>query len=164
MGIEPTYPAWKAGVLPLNYTRRYSVKRAIDGARTRGLDLGKVARYQLRHYRISGWWESNPRIQLGRLVFYHWTTPAQLVVCAFLSHQRRLVYMMKLYLSTLNLNFFYFFDNIVTVHFVLSNAVKFPDCLRQWNFGLYASKFWHIHAITYWIIPTSSMLWHLSVR
>ena len=112
MGIEPTYPAWKAGVLPLNYTRRYSVERAIDGARTRGLDLGKVARYQLRHYRISGWWESNPRIQLGRLVFYHWTTPAQLVVCASLSHQRRLVYMMKLYLSTLNLNFFYFFNNI----------------------------------------------------
>ena len=29
------------------------VVRAIDGARTRGLDLGKVARYQLRHYRIS---------------------------------------------------------------------------------------------------------------
>ena len=27
-------------------------KRAIDGTRTRGLDLGKVARYQLRHYRI----------------------------------------------------------------------------------------------------------------
>ena len=27
-------------------------ERAIDGARTRGLDLGKVARYQLRHYRI----------------------------------------------------------------------------------------------------------------
>ena len=27
-------------------------KKAIDGARTRGLDLGKVARYQLRHYRI----------------------------------------------------------------------------------------------------------------
>ena len=28
------------------------VLRAIDGARTRGLDLGKVARYQLRHYRM----------------------------------------------------------------------------------------------------------------
>ena len=27
-------------------------KKAIDGARTRGLDLGKVARYQLRHYRL----------------------------------------------------------------------------------------------------------------
>ena len=26
MGIEPTYPAWKAGVLPLNYTRM-SLKR-----------------------------------------------------------------------------------------------------------------------------------------
>ena len=25
MGIEPTYPAWKAGVLPLNYTRRYII-------------------------------------------------------------------------------------------------------------------------------------------
>ncbi len=24
----------------------------------------------------SGWWESNPRNQLGRLEFYHWTTPA----------------------------------------------------------------------------------------
>ena len=23
MGIEPTYPAWKAGILPLNYTRDY---------------------------------------------------------------------------------------------------------------------------------------------
>ena len=22
MGIEPTYPAWKAGVLPLNYARK----------------------------------------------------------------------------------------------------------------------------------------------
>ncbi len=29
-----------------------SFKRAMDGARTRGLDLGKVARYQLRHHRI----------------------------------------------------------------------------------------------------------------
>ena len=24
----------------------------------------------------SGWWESNPHNQLGRLEFYHWTTPA----------------------------------------------------------------------------------------
>jgi hypothetical protein len=30
MGIEPTYPAWKAGVLPLNYTRIY-VKRSTPG-------------------------------------------------------------------------------------------------------------------------------------
>ena len=33
--------------------------RAIDGARTRGLDLGKVARYQLRHYRICNYVLSN---------------------------------------------------------------------------------------------------------
>ena len=25
MGIEPTYPAWKAGVLPLNYTREQKI-------------------------------------------------------------------------------------------------------------------------------------------
>ena len=33
----------------------------------------------------SGWWESNPRIQLGRLVFYHWTTPARknIYLCLF---------------------------------------------------------------------------------
>ena len=33
MGIEPTYPAWKAGVLPLNYTR------IIRGDRIRTCDL-----------------------------------------------------------------------------------------------------------------------------
>ena len=27
----------------------------------------------------SRWWESNPRIQLGRLMFYHWTTPALII-------------------------------------------------------------------------------------
>ncbi len=35
MGIEPTYPAWKAGVLPLNYTRRlfmrYELKVGVTG-------------------------------------------------------------------------------------------------------------------------------------
>ena len=34
MGIEPTYPAWKAGVLPLNYTRR-----VYRGDRIRTCDL-----------------------------------------------------------------------------------------------------------------------------
>ena len=57
MGIEPTYPAWKAGVLPLNYTRT--------------------------------------------------------ACCLCISvGSTNIVYMMKLYLSTLNLNFFYFFNNI----------------------------------------------------
>ena len=36
----------------------------------------------------------------------------------------------------------------VTVHSVLSNVAKIPDCLRQWNLGLYVSGFWHIHAKT----------------
>ncbi len=41
--------ATKKGILS---SLRIPFLRAIDGARTRGLDLGKVARYQLRHYRI----------------------------------------------------------------------------------------------------------------
>ena len=47
-GIEPGYPAWKAGVLPLNYTR---ISGAEDGTRTRNFHLGKVT-------------------------LYHWVTPA----------------------------------------------------------------------------------------
>ena len=35
----------------------------------------------------SGWWESNPRIQLGRLVFYHWTTPASSLTRLILYHR-----------------------------------------------------------------------------
>ena len=34
MGIEPTYLAWKASVLPLNYTRRYSIESRGDRIRT----------------------------------------------------------------------------------------------------------------------------------
>ena len=30
MGIEPTQPAWKAGVLPLNYTRRCASQRGLS--------------------------------------------------------------------------------------------------------------------------------------
>ena len=41
MGIEPTYPAWKAGVLPLNYTRmslkRYCLQHRGDRIRTCGI-------------------------------------------------------------------------------------------------------------------------------
>ena len=43
MGIEPTQPAWKAGALPLSYTR--GKNGAEDGIRTRDFDLGKVALY-----------------------------------------------------------------------------------------------------------------------
>ena len=51
MGIEPTYPAWKAGALPLSYTRKQE-DGAVDEARTRDLHLGKVALYQLSYYRM----------------------------------------------------------------------------------------------------------------
>ena len=42
VGIEPTFPAWKAGVLPIYDTRIYGAE---DGTRTRNIHLGKVALY-----------------------------------------------------------------------------------------------------------------------
>ena len=48
---------------------------------THGLEGRCSIQLSYRHISLciqrSGWWESNPRIQLGRLVFYHWTTPAK---------------------------------------------------------------------------------------
>ena len=43
-GIEPACPAWKAGVLPLNYTRMGKRSRE-GGARTRDPLLPKQVRY-----------------------------------------------------------------------------------------------------------------------
>ena len=51
VGIEPTFPAWKAGVLPIYDTCIFGAK---DGTRTRNIHLGKVALYQLSHFRIFG--------------------------------------------------------------------------------------------------------------
>ena len=48
VGIEPTFPAWKAGVLPIYDTR---IVGAEDEARTRDIHLGKVALYQLSYSR-----------------------------------------------------------------------------------------------------------------
>ena len=42
VGIEPTFPAWKAGVLPIYDTRIFGAK---DGTRTRNIHLGKVVLY-----------------------------------------------------------------------------------------------------------------------
>ena len=32
MGIEPTWPAWKAGALPLSYTRIRKDAKVVEGA------------------------------------------------------------------------------------------------------------------------------------
>ena len=50
--------------------------------------------------------------------------------------------------NTIRVYFPLMFGISVTVHSVHSNVAKIPDCLRQWNFGLYVSGFWHIHAKT----------------
>ena len=54
MGIEPTQPAWKAGALPLSYTRNVAAASgepggheigAEDEIRTRDIRLGKATLY-----------------------------------------------------------------------------------------------------------------------
>ena len=51
---------------------------ALGGTRTFDLPLRRRLLYpaELQTRIWSGWRESNPRVQLGRLTFYHWTTPA----------------------------------------------------------------------------------------
>ncbi len=65
MGIEPTYPAWKAGVLPLNYTRRHyiiyymqlsslgSLHHALDRNRTSDTRIFSPLLYQLSYQGLS---------------------------------------------------------------------------------------------------------------
>ena len=87
VGIEPTTSRatiWRAN--QLRYTHHIKLGAPIR-ARTWDLLLRRQLLYPtelLAHLKCSnktikwsGWWESNPHNQLGRLGFYHWTTPAQ---------------------------------------------------------------------------------------
>lgn len=47
MGIEPTLPAWKAGVLPLNYTRTFYIFGAEGGSRTHTVSRTILSRVRL---------------------------------------------------------------------------------------------------------------------
>ena len=101
MGLEPMISRttiWRANQLhhthhityrtvfcPTKYHHiKFSGLNEPGGIRTLDLRLRRPLLYPAElqtHYAFSqkqsGWWESNPRIQLGRLVFYHWTTPAE---------------------------------------------------------------------------------------
>ena len=79
MGIEPTFEAWEAPVLPLNYTRDKSCTTAIPimvMGRFR-TSLYSTLRAIVAHFMCSDVQNcsltilSNPRLKLGKLQFYH---------------------------------------------------------------------------------------------
>ena len=77
MGIEPTFEAWEAPVLPLNYTRGSCLKyhdSHHQGTGFRRTSLYSALRASVALRRCSNllpadW--SNPRLKLGKLQFYH---------------------------------------------------------------------------------------------
>ncbi len=53
MGIEPTYPAWKAGVLPLNYTRIFYIQFDIKYRNPLYVDSGINHRVRKKRLELS---------------------------------------------------------------------------------------------------------------
>ena len=102
MGIEPTYLAWKASVLPLNYTRTYIIFQASAQNRNRTSDtrIFSPLLYQLSYLGIST---------------FPLASPATIIV-----------YNIELYLSTPFFNFFIF---LFLLFFYNSSANVYLSCV-----------------------------------
>ena len=93
MGIEPTYPAWKAGVLPLNYTRRMIGVTGFEPATS------------WSQTRRSSQAEPHPDISF-------FPRPCGFVFLSHLPQRQDILYGMFLRKSTGFLKFFYFFATV----------------------------------------------------
>ena len=93
MGIEPTYPAWKAGVLPLNYTRRMIGVTGFEPATS------------WSQTRRSSQAEPHPDISF-------FPRPCGFVFLSYLPQRQDILYGMFLRKSTGFLKFFYFFATV----------------------------------------------------
>ena len=72
--------AWKACELTVSPTGHMALEVGLEPTTDR-LTADCSTNWAIQAKIWSGWWESNPRSQLGRLKFYHWTTPALFLWC-----------------------------------------------------------------------------------
>ena len=110
MGIEPTYPAWKAGVLPLNYTREVGV-------------TGFEPATSWSQTRRSSQAEPHP-------VF---------CFCVVISVTQIVLYISPLYMSTTFLNFFQKNSSKYLPYFGKPVKSGFPDLLSSYLYTVLSS-------------------------
>ena len=111
VGIEPTFPAWKAGVLPIYDT---CILGAKDGTRTRNIHLGKVALYQLSHFRIPllgrGDRSRTCDLMVPNHARYHLRhTPFTVAVSLSDNDYSTLTFLIRQYFFYYNFNFLFYF-------------------------------------------------------
>ena len=111
MGIEPTYPAWKAGVLPLNYTR---ISIGVTGFEP-----------------ATSWSQTRRSSQAEPHPVF--------CFCVVISVTQIVLYISTLYMSTTFINFFQNFSSKYLPYIGKPDFTGFPDLLSSYLYTVLSS-------------------------